>query len=188
MYLLTPPINEPVATSEALAAARLSAAGDPLEPMLAGLIAAARQIAEQETGRQFMQQIWRFELESWPASCFPLRVHRATEAAIAYWTGSSWATLATNSYAFYAHGNWTGIAPALGTDWPALGGVAGGPRVRIDLTAGAADATAVPECVKLFIKALVAHWINNPEAATARTLERAPFLGALLDPVRLWGD
>lgn len=188
MYLLTSPTAEPVTTAEALLAARLSATGDPLEPMLAGLIAAARQIAEQETGRQFMQQTWRFELEGWPAACFPLRVHRASAAAIAYWTGASWATLATNAYAFYVLGNWTGVAPAFGTDWPALPDVAGGPRVRIDLTAGAADATAVPECVKLFIKALVAHWINSPEAAGARSMERAPFLGALLDPVRLWGD
>jgi len=188
VYLLTSPTGEPVSTADALLAARLSATGEPLEPMLAGLIAAARQIAEQETGRKFMQQTWRIEGESWPAADCPLRVHRATAAAIAYWTGSTWATLATNAYAVYVLGNWTGVAPALGTDWPALGEVAGGPRIRIDLTAGAASAADVPECVKLFIKALVAHWINSPEAATARSMERAPFLGALLDPVRLWGD
>ena len=188
MYLLTGPTDEPVSTADALLAARLSAAGDPLEPMLPGLIAAARQIAEQETGRQFMQQTWRCELEDWPAADEALRIHRPSALAIAYWTGATWSTLATNAYVYFPLGNWTAIAPALNTSWPTLGQLAGGPRVRVDITVGAANAATVPECVKLFIKALVAHWVDSPQAAHARTLMLAPFLRSLLDPVRLWGD
>lgn len=185
MYLLTPPTTEPVTTAEAAIAARISS-GDALEPMLPGLITAARQIAEQQTGKQLMAQTWRIELADWPAADRVLHIHRATAVAFSYWTGSAWVGLASNTFAFFPLCTGTGVAPAVGTSWPALGAVAGGPRVRIDLTAGAADATQVPECVKLFIKALVAHWVNQPEAATARSMAQAPFLSMLLDGERLW--
>ena len=103
MYLLTSPTGEPVSTADALLAARLSATGEPLEPMLAGLIAAARQIAEQETGRKFMQQTWRIEGESWPAADCPLRVHRAGgvygEAARAAWANGVQATIVASNVA-----------------------------------------------------------------------------------------
>ena len=186
MYLLTPPTIEPVTTAEAAIAARVSS-GDALEPMLPGLIAAARQVAEQQTGRQLMAQTWRVELADWPAADEMLHVHRATACSISYWTGSAWsAALSGTAFAFFPLGTGTGVAPAVGTSWPTLGAVAGGPRVRIDLTAGAATAADVPECIKLYIKALVAHWCNNPEAATSKSTAEAPFLSCLLDPVRLW--
>lgn len=188
MYLLTPPTAEPVTTDEAMAAARLTA-GDALASVIPGHIAAARQVAEQEAGgNRWMQQTWRIELEDWPAADEALRIHRPSALAIAYWTGATWSTLATNAYVYFPLGNWTAIAPALNTSWPTLGQVAGGPRVRVDMTVGAANAATVPECVKLFIKALVAHWVDSPQAAHARTLMLAPFLRSLLDPVRLWGD
>ncbi len=186
MILLTAPSAEPVTTDDAALAARLYV-GDPLLPLLPGLITSARQIAEHETGLQLMAQTWRSEFAAWPAADDEIRVHRATAAAITYWDGSSWATLSTAAYTYFPLGNGTGVAPVIGGSWPNLADVAGGPRVRIDLTAGLPSADGVEECVKLFIKALVAHWISSPEAATARTLSEAPFLGSLLDPVRLWG-
>jgi len=186
MYLLTPPTIEPVTTAEAAIAARISS-GDALEPMLPGLIAAARQVAEQETGLQLMQQTQRIELTDWPCADRVLHVHRATAAAVSYWNGSAWVSLTGSAFAFYPLHPGTGVAPAVGTSWPTLGTVAGGPRVRIDLTAGATDAAQVPECIKLFIKALVAHWVSHPEAATSKSIAEAPFLRCLLDPVRLWG-
>ena len=186
MYLLTPPITEPVTIYEAAIAARLSA-GDALEPMLAGLISSARQMAEQETGLQIMQQTWRVELECWPYLDQVLHVHRATACAITYWDGAGWALLAGGAYSFYPLNGGTGVAPMVGVSWPTLGAVAGGPRVRIDLTAGETDRAAVPECIKTYIKALVAHWVNNPEASTARALTENPYLSSMLDPVRVWG-
>lgn len=185
MYLLNPPSAEPVTTAEAAIAARISS-GDALEPLLPGLITAARQIAEQQTGKQLMAQTWRIELADWPDADRVLHIHRATAVAISYWTGSAWASLAGSAFAFYPQCTGTGVAPAVGTSWPTLGTVAGGPRVRIDITAGATDAATVPECVKLFIKALVAHWVSYPEAATARSMAQAPFLPMLLDGERLW--
>jgi hypothetical protein len=74
----------------------------------------------------------------------------------------------------------------IGTSWPTLGEKAVGARVRIDLTAGVDDASEVPECVRLYIKALVAYWIDSPAAAGPANREEAPFLSALLDPVRVY--
>lgn len=180
MHLLTPPAVEPVTLEEAKIAARIdgSTAFDALVP---GLIRAARETAEQETGRQFMAQTHRTELADWPASSDIISVHQATAAAVSYWTGSAWATLAGSAYEFGAVGNGTALAPALGTAWPTLGDKVVGPRVRIDLTAGTTDAADVPECVKLYIKACVAYAIDNPsDPAPPRSL------ASLLDSARVY--
>ena len=185
MILLTAPTAEPVTLTEAKLAARISdtTAFDLLVP---GLIAAARQMAEQQTGRLFMAQTWCTELVDWPAAADVLQVHRATAAAVSYWNGTAWVTLAGSAYVFGDLDNGTALAPATGTAWPTLGARPVGSRVRIDLTAGATDADDVPECVKLYIKALCAWWIDNPSAGTPGSLQEAPFLRALLDPVRTW--
>lgn len=184
MYLLTPPTIEPVTLAEAKAAARIS--DTTFDAQLPGMIAAARQMAEQETGQRFLAQTWRTELADWPADDDVLPVHQATAAAVSYWNGSGWVGLAGGAFEFGQVGAGTALAPAVGTSWPALGAKAIGPRVRIDLTAGAANADAVPPCVKLYIQALVAWWIDNPSAMAAGNLQEAPFLRSLLDPVRLW--
>ena len=185
MHLLTAPTVEPVTLDEAKLAARISGttAFDALVP---ALIVAARQLAEQQTGRRLMAQTWRTEQTDWPAADQVLHVHQATAAAVSYWNGSAWVTMAGGTFVAFGLGNGTALAPALTTSWPTLGDIAGGPRVRIDLTAGAADAADVPECVKLYIKALVAHWVDNPSAAAAGNTAEAPFLGLLLDPARLY--
>lgn len=186
MYLLTPPTLEPVTLSEAKLAARVSDS-TAFDATVPGLITAARQLAEQITGRQLMAQTWRFELDDWPDDADDtLPIYQATAVAITYWTGSTWATLAGGAYEFAPVGTGTGLAPVLNTSWPLLVTKAVGARVRIDITAGATDSSAVPECVKLYIKALVAHWIESPAAAQERSLAEAPFLRLLLDPARLY--
>ena len=47
---------------------------------------------------------------------------------------------------------------------------AGGPRVRVDITAGPEDPHGtVDETVKLYIKAMVTHWVDNPSASGSTT-------------------
>lgn len=180
MYLLTPPTSEPVSPLEAKLAARI---GDStaFDAILPGLISTARQLAEQETGQQLMAQTWRTELDDWPAVTDVFPVYQATAAAVSYWNGSTWASLSGIAYAFAAVGNGTALAPALGTSWPSLGDKAVGGRVRIDLTAGAASANDVPECAKLYIKACVAHAIDNPSQP-----DPPRSLASLLDSIRLY--
>lgn len=185
MRLLTAPTVEPVTIDDAKIAARISDT-NAFDSVVPGLISTARQLAEQATGRQLMQQTWRIELADWPLPGDEFPVHQATAAAVNYWDGAAWVTLSGAAYAFDAQGNGTALAPALNTSWPTLGDKALGARVRIDLTAGATDAATVPECVKLYVKAMVAYWVDNPGAAVANNLQEAPFLRLLLDPVRLY--
>jgi len=185
MFLLTAPTAEPVTLDEAKLAARIAGSAD-FDALIPGLIMAARQIVEQETGLQIMAQTWRIELADWPAVDDVLPVHQATAAAVTYWNGTAWASLDGAAFVFGSSGVGTAIAPATGLAWPTLGERPVGPRVQIDLTAGAASAVQVPECVKLYIKALVAWWIDNPSAAAPGNVQPAPYLRSLLDPVRLW--
>lgn len=183
--------TEPVTLAEAKLAARVDS--NDLDVELSALITSAREQAEHETGRCYRGQVLRTELPDWPAADEALPVHAASACEVRYWTGSDWsAALAPAAYVFAAGGiggNGTVLAPALGTSWPALAERAVGPRVRIDLTAGPTGAGGelpVPESVKLYIKACVAGWANNPDAVSARKLEPSPMLAGLLDAERLW--
>jgi uncharacterized phiE125 gp8 family phage protein len=189
LILLTPPTVEPVTVSDCKAALRID--DTRFDALLPGLISSARAVAEQETGRQLVEQTWRAELADWPAATDVIAVHRATACAITYWDGDSWETLAGVGYVFapdQVTGNGTCLAPALNTSWPTLGDVALGPRVRIDLTAGLANANAaqVPAGIKTFITALVGQMIQSPELTATAAVQAHPLLARLLDPWRLY--
>ena len=178
------PVVEPVTIGETKAAARID--GTEFDAILPGLIAAARQVAEQETGRRFISQTWRASLTDWPTSADVLPFYQPTAVAVTYWNGSTFATLATNAYVWANVGRGISLAPALTTSWPTATEVAIGPRVRVDVTLGQASAGNVDDCARTYIKALVAWWVANPEATAANTRQAAPFLASLLDPLRLY--
>lgn len=186
MHLLTAPTTEPVSLAEAKLSARVD--GAEFDTLLPGLIAGARAQAEQECGRAWAQQVWRTELADWPVSTFTFNLWRPSLAAVSYWNGSAWVTLATNQYVMapVAMGVGAIIVPALNVTWPTLPDVAAGPRVRVDLTVGESTAAAVPEGVKTYIKAQVASWLRVPEAIGPGQLQPNPLLGALLDPWRVY--
>lgn len=186
LTLLTPPAAEPVEVDDCKLALRID--GDEFDVLLPGLIAAARQVAEQETGRAFVSQIWRAELDDWPAATDVIPVYRPGACAITYWNGSAWTALAGNLYAYAPQGSGTVLAPALDTSWPTLGDIAIGPRVRIDLTAGvdAADADTVPACVRTYITALVGQVIQSPDLTASQAAQAHPLLARLLDSQRLY--
>jgi hypothetical protein len=136
-------------------------------------------------------QTWRTELADWPADTDIIAIHRPTACAITYWDGAAFAALAGAGYVFAPDavtGNGTSLAPAIGSSWPTLGDVAIGPRVRIDLTAGvaAASASTVPAGIHTFIIALVGQIIQSPELTATAAVQAHPLLARLLDPWRLY--
>lgn len=187
MYLLTAPTLEPVTVSDAKFAARVD--GSHWDVPIAGMIAAARQVAEHETGQRLMLQTWRHELEDWPAADDLLPELRPSAVAVSYWSaGSAWASLAAEAYVWAPAGPalWSiALAPAIGTSWPALGDVAIGPRVRIDVTSGSAGLTAPPAAVQ-FIKALVALMVADPTLTAQDVLAANAYLRHMLDPIRIY--
>lgn len=186
LYLLTPPAAEPVTVADAKLALRID--DTAFDALLPSLISSARQVAEQETGRAFIAQVWRAEFDDWPGSSDEIPVYRPTAAAVSYWDGAAWITLPTSGYVVAATARGTVLAPVLDASWPALGDVAIGPRVRIDLTAGVAevDADTVPDCVKTFIVALVGQIVQTPELSASSAAQAHPLLARLLDAQRLW--
>lgn len=176
--------SEPVTLAEAKLAARID--DSTRDALINGLITSARLDAEHITGREFVSKTKRFTFADWPSAAVIMPMFEPTGVAISYWSGTAWTTLATDAYVWFEQGTGTGIAPVLSGSWPALGAIAGGARVRVDVTAGPSNPATSPEPVKLYIKALVAWWVDNPSAVAAGNLQEAPFLRNLLDPVRLW--
>lgn len=186
LYLFTPPAAEPVEIDDCKAALRID--GTEFDALLPALIASARQVAEQETGRAFIAQTWRAELDDWPEATDAIPVYRPSACSITYWDGATWAVLSGSEYMFAPSGSGTVLAPALDADWPALVDIAVGPRVRIDLTAGVAAAAAytVPECVRTYITALVGQIIQSPDLTASQAAQAHPLLARLLDSQRLY--
>lgn len=193
LHLLSLSGTEPVSTAEAKVAARVDndlGATSSLDDFIAGAISTARAQAEQITGRRYRACVMRAQFTDWPDADEAIHVHAPSACAISYWTGSSWATLAGGAFAFYPlDPGGTGIAPAYGTSWPTLGNIAGGPRVRVDLTCGPTGADGelpVPECVKNYIKSCVAGWVNNGDFHSQKQLVANDLLAYALDSERLW--
>lgn len=185
-YLLIPPQREPVSLTEAKLAARLD--GDHWDAIVTPAIAAARQVAEHQTGRRFMAQTWRVELNDWPAAADLLPYCEPTGVAVSYWnTAAAWVSLPTNQYVWEPVDHRTALVPALNANWPVLGDVALGPRVRVDVTLGAAAEEAVPPAASMFIKALVAVMVADPSLTAMAALESSVYLPRMLDPIRLYG-
>lgn len=179
--------SDPVTLDEAKLAARVDndlGATSSLDPLITGLITAAREAAEQLTGRKYRPQVLRQELVDWPAADEGIPVYGATACVVRTWNGTGWTVLSGTAYEYAADdlGTRTVLAPVIGTSWPTLIERAVGPRVQIDLTTGGA---AVPEQVKLFIKAQVSAWVNNPDALANRQLDVSPLAARLLDAEKL---
>lgn len=175
-------LGEPVTLAEAKLAARIDASITNYDNDVSRAITAARLMAEQITGRDFVRKTRRVTLKEWPAATDVLHVYEPVAVAISWWDGTAWQALDANAYAYWAEDAGTCIAPAIGASWPTLGQVAGGARVRIDITAGPADPrAATPADVKLYIAAMVSHWHDNPGAMVAGNASPNPFIERLLD-------
>ena len=175
-------LGEPLTLAEAKLAARIDAVITVFDSDISRYITAARLMAEQKTGRDFVRKTRRVTLKEWPAATDVLHGYEPVDVAISSWDGTAWQALDANAYAYWAEDAGTCIAPAIGASWPTLGQVAGGARVRIDITAGPADPrAATPADVKLYIAAMVSHWHDNPGAMVAGNASPNPFIERLLD-------
>ena len=185
MTLLVAPTAEPVTLDQAKFAARLTGIS-AFDGMLPVYIQAAREIAEMETGVRWMAQEWRQDLDGWPAVDDVVPAAGATAVAVSYWSkAGAWESLAPSALTWVDRDPGVSIAPAYGTTFPELGDVSAGPRVRVDVTMGAADASAVPAAIKTFIMAMVAYWVENPRAYTDKPHQATPATITLLETQRV---
>lgn len=177
---------EPVTLEEAKTAARFD--GDELDALIEGVISAARKQAEHITQRVYRRRTFAFELDEWPAEGYRFPVFEPDVCSISYFNESrTWQGMSPSAFEFAPIGSGAEIAPALDTTWPALGRRAVGARVRVTFTAGPVSRDDVDEQVKLYIKASVSAWINNPDAVQAKALTLSPLFEHLLDEQRVYG-
>lgn len=176
--------DEPVTIEEAARWARV----DDLEESaldIASLITAARRCAEVYTGRVYKSTVRKWTGWTWPADV--IKEADVTSGRVFYWDGAAMVELDPSAYLMTAAVGRLGtvVVPQLGMAWPDLSPKAAGARVRIEMTF-TRNPVDVDETVKLFIKAQVSGWFNNPDAVSSKKLEADPRLERLLDGERAW--
>lgn len=181
---ITAPASEPVTISEAKAHLRVDDSNS--DSLITGLITAARLQAEHATGRALMAQTWDVWLDgfSGPEIEIPLPPLQSI-TSIKYIDGAGvQQTLAGTEYSADTSGINGRVLLGYGKSWPATRAQSN--AVVIRFVAGYADAASVPQCVKQWMLLQIAHWFENREAASDGKLEPLPFVGGLLDPVRVY--
>lgn len=165
---LTPPVAEPMASSDAALRAQLRL--DPGETeenaLIDALCATARAHVEALTGRRLITQTARLIAGEFPGVNFSLPVAPVSAIAAIKYTNAAGelATLAPADYRVTQSGPLWGLAPAYGKSWPAL---RDGGEVQIDITVGfGADLSAIPADLAQAMRLIVAHLFQNREAVS----------------------
>lgn len=177
--------EEPVSVEEAVLACRIDS--DEADSLLARYIAAARQNAEQITGRRYRACRLLEELTDWPSE--RIHVYRPTSVVVKYRSAAvpgTWSTLDASVYLWTNNGNGLLVSLAPGQSWPELAPAAWGVRVQVEIEAGPASAGEVPECVVLYILQSVAASFDQPGALVDSRLQANPLHERHLDSERLW--
>lgn len=183
LKLIQGPAVEPVSLAEAKLAARVD--GTEFDTLIPGLITAARRQAEQVLNRALITQTWELVLDEFPPDEIELGWPKVQGISSLSYIDTSGATVNLDSsrYVLDADNLPGWVLPAEGTDWPDTYDTVNAVRVRF-LAGYGEDATFVPEEIKTWIKAHVALWLRQAEAASDRKLEPVPYLDNLLDRER----
>lgn len=184
LKLITAPTEEPVTLAEAKLQCRVD--GTDEDALLTALIKAARELAENQTGRALCTQTWELALDAFPAAEIELPLPPVQSiTSIKYLDASAVEqTLSADVYALDSYGSlrhW--VLPAYGAAWPAALAAANAVKIRFVAGHGAA---AVPQGIKQWMLLQIGHWYAVRESVNVgSSVNELPFVGALLDPYRL---
>ena len=191
LHLDTAPTVEPLELETARLHRKIDDTAD--DDLITDFIEAARQLFEQETGRQVITATWRITMDRFPENGSLIRVPRAplqSVSSIAYldssgvsqtWSSSEY-TVKTYSGPFARHGE---IYPAPDYTYPCTYPVPN--AVTITLVAGYGDAaTDVPQSVRATIETLLGDLYENREEVITETMVQTnPAFERLLARFRL---
>lgn len=180
---ITSPGSEPITLAEAKAHCRIEVSDD--DALITAFITAAREECEHELGRSLIAQTWEKVMDSFPDAIELLMPPIQSVTSVKYLdTIGVEQTLSSSLYALDKDSEPGWLVPASGTDWPTTGDYINAVRVRF--VAGWANAAAVPENIKTWIKVRVATLYENREATTAGiAVQKVPYIDSLLDRYRI---
>lgn len=147
--------SEPLTVSECKAYLRITHADD--DPLISGLIRAAREEVEQQTGTAMIDQAWRLTLDGWPTDRDALLSRHPVREILSVTAFGEDGEASLIDPAIYRLDS--GSRPArLGFGDPPAAGIAAN-GLEIDFRAGYGESGAdVPDLLKRAMMLLVAHW------------------------------
>jgi uncharacterized phiE125 gp8 family phage protein len=185
----TAPAIEPVTVTELKTYMRLD--GSAYDAMLSGYITAAREAVEKHTGRTFISTVYELYMDSFPAygGCIELiRPPVQSIASIHYNQASDGVLtlLAPSKYMTDVVSQRPRIQPAYGESWPSARDMIN--AVKVTYTGGyGASAAAVPETLKICIKALASDLFEHPESNVEVTLNESNAYKFMLNAYTIQG-
>lgn len=185
--LITPPAVEPVTLAAFKAHAKIDDNSD--DSLCTALLVGARQWCEHYTRRAFIAQSWLLSVGQMPAlpSVILPRVPVLSVTRVQIFDDKDQATT-WSADNYYVDDKREPARLILRSDaqWPNFDRVAN--SMAIEYVAGyGADASAVPEAIKLAIKQLALHWYEyRGEAIEGSSVNKPPLtVEALLEPYRV---
>jgi len=187
LKLITAATALAVTLVEAKAHCRVDSSDD--DTLITAMITAATEAAEQATGRAIMAQTWELTLDAFPAALELTHVPVDSITSVAYvdLNGAD-QTLSALLYSLDNADDFgpAYVVPAYDTEWPDTRDQINAVKVRY--VAGYANAAAVPESIKSWIKLQVGAMYENRESETVG-VGKAVHLGfadRLLDRYKVW--
>lgn len=182
------PAVETVTLAEGKLHERVDHAAD--DALITSLLLAARRWVEGYTSRGLITQTWRWELDAFPRRSYllvPLAPLLAVTEIRTVDEDGTEAVFDAAEYLVDKSSEPARIVLKSGSSWPAVTlQRAGGVRITMSIGYGA-DATAVPEQIKLAVKMLMGTWYNHRETVSIEDLKHVPDgLAALLGEYAAW--
>ena len=175
----------PVSLVEAKLHLRVDGTGE--DALITSLIGSATLEAEHLMGRAIMPQKWQLTLDAFESEMALQRPPVTGVDSVTYVnTAGTPTVLSAGVYQVIAGSDYTSsIVLAYGQSWPAIRGQR--EAVKVVFSTGYADAAAVPEPIKSWIKLRLAALYEHREAWTVgQPIERNEFTDYLLDRYRTW--
>lgn len=177
------PATEPVTLAEARLQVKADDSVTADDTLITAQIVAARQLAENETGRSLITQTWRLTLDEFPDG--PIRLERppliSVESVQYVDTNGVTQTMSASDYIVdttHVHGE---IALAYNESWPDTRDQRN--AVTVNFTTGYGDASAVPGAIKAAILLTIGDLYANRETSIVGTIRTEnPAAKALLAP------
>lgn len=156
------------------------------DPLLSMLIKAARQVAENMTGRALITQTWEQVLDQFPAHEIKIGMLPVQSIeSVKYYDGEgSLQTMDAADYVLDADTLPGWILPARNVSWPATLDMANAVIARFVAGYGSAG-SSVPAEIRMWISAQCAAAYGNPTGLMDGKAAALPFIDGLLDAYRI---